>query len=244
MQFQHRFKVTLPIEAAWDLLLDIERIAPCVPGATLEGIQGEECKGSVKVKLGPITSQYKGTVTFTEKNPAERRLVAQAKGRDVHGQGSANSTVTMRLQDEGDATLVQLDTDLQITGKAAQLGKGVMQEVSGRIIDQFARNLEREVAEAVRAVEAAAGSDPGEVATVEASEAPTLEASEAPTVEVKPAAPAADEAGAAQAPASRAAPAVENAPIDLMEVARASILKRAGIAAAVIAALAALAWLI
>lgn len=146
MNFEHSFRIPLPIERAWPLFLDIERIAPCVPGAQLQEIDGQEYRGAVKVKLGPITAQYKGAVVMEEIDEAGRRMVMNAKARDVHGQGNASAKVIATMTGEGDSTLVSLATDLQISGKVASLGKGVMQDVSAKLIQQFADALEKNIA--------------------------------------------------------------------------------------------------
>lgn len=146
MNFEHSFRIPLPLDRAWPLFLDIERIAPCVPGAQLQEIDGNEYRGAVKVKLGPITAQYKGAVVMEEIDAAAHRMVMNAKARDVHGQGNASAKVVATMIAEGGATLVSLATDLQISGKVASLGKGVMQDVSAKLIQQFADALEKNIA--------------------------------------------------------------------------------------------------
>ena len=116
MNFEHSFRIPLPLDRAWPLFLDIERIAPCVPGAQLQEIDGNEYRGAVKVKLGPITAQYKGAVVMEEIDEAAHRMVMNAKARDVHGQGNASAKVIATMTEEGGATLVMLATDLQISG--------------------------------------------------------------------------------------------------------------------------------
>lgn len=141
MQMQHNFTVGVPIDVAWSALLDPERVAPCMPGAKLTKSEGNEFAGSVKVKLGPISLQYKGTGSFTETDEAARRVVIDASGKDARGAGTASATVTAVLSDQGETTAVQVDTDLKVTGKPAQLGRGLISEVGGRILDQFASCL-------------------------------------------------------------------------------------------------------
>jgi carbon monoxide dehydrogenase subunit G len=141
MQISDEFQVTLPVEQAWRVLLDVERIAPCMPGAQLQEVEGDEYRGIVKVKVGPITAQYKGAARIVEADEGARRIVIRAEGRDTRGQGNASANVTATLRSEGDATVVGIDTDLQVTGKVAQFGRGVMAEVSSKLLGQFVECL-------------------------------------------------------------------------------------------------------
>ena len=134
MQISDEFQVTLPVEQAWQVLLDVERIAPCMPGAQLQEVEGDEYRGIVKVKVGPITAQYKGAARIVEADEGARRIVIRAEGRDTRGQGNAAANVTATLRSEADATVVSIDTDLQVTGKVAQFGRGVMAEVSSKLL--------------------------------------------------------------------------------------------------------------
>lgn len=138
---QHHFTVPVPIDVAWPALLDLERVAPCMPGATLTKSDGKEFAGSVKVRLGPISLLYKGDGKFTDIDAEARRVVIDASGKDSRGNGTASATVTAVLTSEGERTSVQVDTDLKVTGKPAQLGRGMIAEVGGKIIDQFAECL-------------------------------------------------------------------------------------------------------
>ena len=142
MKLEHSFTVPTGIEDAWKILLDIERIGPCMPGAAIESVDGDDFTGSVKVKLGPIGLTYKGKASFIEKDEAAHRAVIDARGRDARGNGTASAkvTATMTEQDAG-TTLVKVDTDLDITGKPAQFGRGVMVDVGNKLIGQFADNL-------------------------------------------------------------------------------------------------------
>lgn len=142
MELSNEFRVSVGPKDAWKVLTDVERIAPHMPGAQLQEVDGEDYKGIVKVKVGPITAQYKGTARFIEKDQEKGRLVLEAKGRDTRGQGNANATVTATLQPDGDGTRVKVATDLTITGKVAQFGRGVLAEVSGKLINQFVDGLE------------------------------------------------------------------------------------------------------
>lgn len=138
MQMQHHFTVPVPVDVAWKALLDPERVAPCMPGATLTKAEGSEFAGSVKVKLGPVTLLYKGTGVFSEVDEQARKVVIDASGKDSRGNGTAAASVTASLTDEGEQTQVTVDTDLKVTGKPAQLGRGLISEVGGKIIGQFA----------------------------------------------------------------------------------------------------------
>lgn len=144
MELNNEFEVDRPIDEAWVLLTDVERIAPCLPGAQLEEIEGDEYRGSVKVKVGPITANYKGKARFIEKDDATHKAVLKAEGRDVR-QGNANATITAQLVPAGSGTKVTVSTDLAVTGKVAQFGRGVMAEVSEKLLNQFVQNLETKV---------------------------------------------------------------------------------------------------
>ncbi len=142
MELTNSFEVTRPIEETWAVLTDVERIAPCLPGAQLQEIEGDEYRGIVNVKVGPITAQYKGAATFVEKADTEFKAVLSAKGRDTRGAGNAEALITARLEALSDAsTRVDVDTDLKVTGKVAQFGRGIMADVSAKIMGQFADNL-------------------------------------------------------------------------------------------------------
>ena len=145
MELTNEFTVTVPVEEAWKVLTDLERIAPCMPGAQLEEIEGDEYRGVVKVKVGPITAQYKGVATFQERDEVARRAVIKAEGRDTRGQGNASATVTATLEPAGEGTKVSVVTDLTVTGKVAQFGRGVMADVSAKLMDQFVKGLEADV---------------------------------------------------------------------------------------------------
>src|SRR3954454_6541271 len=137
MEIQDSFRVDLPVDDAWRLLLDIERIAPCLPGAQLQEIEGDEYRGVVKVKVGPITAQYKGAAKLESTDDATHVAVIVASGRDTRGQGNASATIQLSLVSEGDGTVVGVETDLSITGKVAQFGRGVLNDVSGKLLLQF-----------------------------------------------------------------------------------------------------------
>ena len=145
MELTNEFRVPVPVERAWAVLTDVERIAPCLPGAELQEVDGDEYRGIVKVKVGPITAQYKGTATFVERDEAGYRAVLRADGRDTRGQGNASATITAQLRPESDATAVVITTDLHLTGKVAQFGRGALADVSSKLLQQFAACLETNV---------------------------------------------------------------------------------------------------
>ena len=145
MKIEDSFRVEVPVEEAWKVLLDLERIAPCLPGAQLTEVEGDEYRGTVKIKVGPITAQYKGVAKIEEADEANRKVVLQAEGRDTRGQGNASATVIATLVGDGGGTTVNIDTDLNITGKVAQFGRGVMADVSSKLLGQFADNLKQDV---------------------------------------------------------------------------------------------------
>ncbi|MEU1540327.1 SRPBCC family protein [Actinacidiphila glaucinigra] len=209
MDFTNEFRVSLPPDQAWALLTDVERIAPCMPGAQLTGRDGDTYNGLVKVKVGPVTVQYKGTAAFEEQDAGSRTAVLRARGRDARGQGNADARITARLVPEGDATMVTVETRLTITGKIAQFGKGMIEEVSRKLLGRFVEALERQLAEE-RAPEPAAVGGGGGVDTrageggSELSAAAAVQAAAA----APSGAPAAENAGAGAGAGAAAAEAV------------------------------------
>ena len=146
MKINNEFTVSAPIDQAWETMLNLERIAPCLPGAAIQEEKGEgEYDGTMKVKIGPITANYKGTVKFEEVDEENHRAVLQATGRDARGQGTASATITSTLQEEGDSTKVSVETDMKLTGRAAQFGRGIAQDVATKMLSQFASCLEEEI---------------------------------------------------------------------------------------------------
>src|SRR5919107_4905635 len=146
MKINNEFTVSAPIQQAWDTMLNLERIAPCLPGAAIqEEKDAGEYDGTMKVKIGPITANYKGTVKFEEVNEDNHRAVLQATGRDARGQGTASATIVSTLQEESDGTKVSVETDMKLTGRAAQFGRGIAQDVATKMLDQFASCLEEEI---------------------------------------------------------------------------------------------------
>ena len=159
MNIKDEFRVAVPVDEAWRVLRDVERIAPCMPGAQLQEVEGDEYRGIVKVKVGPITAQYKGAARIVEADEAARRIVIRAEGRDTRGQGNAAANVTATLAPDGDGTTVAIDTDLQVTGKVAQFGRGVMADVSSKLLGQFVECLHSKVLLEGEAAEAGGARD-------------------------------------------------------------------------------------
>ena len=214
MQLEHTFTVPAPVDAVWAALLEPERVAPCMPGATLTGVEGATFTGKVKVKLGPVSLQYKGTGEYIESDEATRTIVIKASGKDARGNGTAAATVTLRLTGDGARTEGTATTDLTITGKPAQFGRGMITDVGGKILEQFAACLSTKCAE-----------DPAPAAS------PAPPASPAPAADSAPA--------AVPAAPVRALPTEEAEPLDLTQYAGSAVAKRA-VPAAAAAALAAL----
>ena len=188
MELTHEFTVPVPVQEAWDHFQDIASVAECFPGAQVTDTEGETFHGSVKVKLGPIALVYNGLGTFTEKDEDAYRFVVDAKGKDKRGNGTAGATVTLTMDGSaGDSTDVRVHTDLAITGKPAQFGRGVMQDVSDKLLGQFVSCLEQRMgqgdgsgapaadapAAAVPAEESAAAAPPAPSAPAAPAESPT-----------------------------------------------------------------------
>ena len=182
IELDNSFTVPVPPEQAWDVLLDVERIAPCMPGASVTSVEGDEITGLVKVKLGPLSLSYKGTAKFTEKDQANHTIAIEASGKETRGAGTASATVHAALKpaDTDGHTLVSIHTSLNVTGRPAQFGRSLLPEVSGKLIDQFATNLEA----LITADGATATETPAEGATAAATETTDAGSGEtaAPTV--------------------------------------------------------------
>jgi uncharacterized protein len=224
MELTNDFRVALPIDRAWAVLTDVELIAPCLPGAQLTEIEGDEYRGVVKVKVGPITAQYKGQAKFLSLDADQHVAVLRAEGRETRGQGNANATITATLTPDGDGTAVAILTELTITGRVAQFGRGVLADVSAKLLDQFVADLEKTVladdtAAPVEAVEVEL-EDP-----IEATQ-PDADVPEVPQT----ADPAPEAAGApvpsAERPAIRKIDSPEPEPVDLIGTAGSPIVRR------------------
>lgn len=146
MKIANEFSVSAPIEQAWDVLCDLEKVIPLMPGAQLTGHDGDDYLGKVKVKVGPVTSEFSGKVHFVEQDRDQHRAVIDAKGKEARGTGNAAATVTAQLREAGERTQVTVDTDLKIVGKLAQFGSGMLQQVSEKLLSQFVDSLEAELA--------------------------------------------------------------------------------------------------
>jgi uncharacterized protein len=198
IELDNSFTVPVPPEQAWDVLLDVERIAPCMPGASVTSVEGDEIEGQVKVKLGPLSLTYKGTAKFTDKDQAGHSISIEAAGKETRGSGTASATVQANLTpgDGAGQTLVSIHTSLNVTGKPAQFGRSLLPEVSGKLIQQFATNLEAMInadtagpdtaaPKADEAGSAAAGADDASAEAGQASAGPVPTAATA----ARPAAP-------------------------------------------------------
>jgi carbon monoxide dehydrogenase subunit G len=214
MELTNTFDVSVPIETAWAILTDVERIAPCLPGAQLQEIEGEEYRGIVKVKVGPITAQYKGKATFIERDDVGYRVVLDAAGRDTRGAGNASAIITAVLEPAGSGTHVTVTTDLTVTGKVAQFGRGVLADVSAKILGQFVDNLEQTVLVDV-------------VDTVASPDTATAETPAAGSSETTPPTPETTEPAVPEPPVVRQINQPEPEAIDLLGEAGSPVLKRA-----------------
>ena len=193
MKIDNEFSVGVPVERAWRALTDLEALAPCMPGAELTGVDGDIHRGKVRVKVGPMVSQFAGTARFVERDESAHHAVISAAGKDMRGGGNASATVDARLRGEGAGTVVTVSTDLNISGRLAQFGSGMIKEISEKLFAQFVANVETQL-----------------LATQEAETEPEAE-------------PEAVPAAVPVTPVSQPAPSV---PLDLMQVAGASVFKR------------------
>jgi carbon monoxide dehydrogenase subunit G len=163
MKIDNEFSVGVPVERAWQALTDLEALAPCMPGAELTGVDGDVHRGKVRVKVGPMVSQFAGTARFVERDESAHHAVISAAGKDMRGGGNASATVDARLRGEGAGTVVTVSTDLNISGRLAQFGSGMIKEISEKLFAQFVANVETQLlatqeqqAEPVRETERAA----------------------------------------------------------------------------------------
>ena len=148
MKIANEFTVSVPVDKAWALLIDMEQVIPLMPGAQLVGHEGEEYLGKVKVKVGPVTSEFNGKAHFVERDETEHRALIDGRGKEARGTGNAAATVTLQLHEAGDHTRVTVDTDLKVVGKLAQFGSSMLQQVSEKLLGQFVDALEAKLAEA------------------------------------------------------------------------------------------------
>ena len=201
------FRVATPLETTWSTLLDIERIAPCMPGAQLQEVEGDEYRGIVKIKVGPIQAQYKGTAKLALVDVATRTIKIDASGRDTRGQGNASAMITVTMTGDDAGTRVEIDTEVNITGKVAQFGRGEMPKISKKLLKQFVTSLERDVLRAPETIEPVTVPDAGAGAVASGT---------------GKAAPIGDDTGSAGV---RKIDAPEAAPIDVLDVAADSMIK-------------------
>ena len=214
MKIANQFTVSAPIDQAWDVLCDLEQVIPLMPGAQLTGHEGDDYLGKVKVKVGPVTSEFSGKVRFVELDRDAHRAVIDAKGKESRGTGNAAATVTAQLNEDGERTSVAVDTDLKIVGKLAQFGSGMLQQVSEKLLGQFVESLEAELA---------AKNAPAPASPASATSPTETEAAPRPR---------------------HAAPAAEPEPIDLLELAGGDQLKKYGAAAIGVLAVLVLIWVL
>jgi uncharacterized protein len=233
MELEHSFTVPVPEDQAWDVLLDVERVAPCMPGATLDSVGGDEIKGKIKVKLGPVSMTYAGTARFTERDRDAGVVTLNASGKETRGAGTASAIVRSELHGEGDQTAVTVHTSLNVTGRPAQFGRGVMADVSAKLIGIFAKNLADMLATGNGAAPEPAAPEPAvpeqavpEQAVQAAHSSPatvttTAPASTTPTAVPQP----------RPVPAPAAAPATGEDSLNLLQVAGLPVLKRIAVPA-------------
>ena len=226
MELNNEFRVAVPVADAWKVLTDVERIAPMLPGAQLQEVEGDEYRGVVKVKVGPITAQYKGTATFVEKDEAAGRVVLKATGRDTRGQGNASALITATMTPDGDGTKVSVGTELTVTGKVAQFGRGVLADVSSKLIGQFVDALEADLVSGNAGPGASAGdAAAGDAAAGDAAAGPVA-AGPAAAGRAGDSAVDGDGAASADSTGARKIDSPEVEPLDLLSVAGGSTMKR------------------
>jgi carbon monoxide dehydrogenase subunit G len=239
MELDHSFTVPVPPDQAWDVLLDVQRVAPCMPGATVDSVEGDDVAGRLKVKVGPVSMTYKGTAKFTDRDPDTRSILVEASGKETRGSGTASATVKAALSPyesaesngdgagSGDQTLVTIHTTLNVTGRPAQFGRGVIAEVGSRLIDKFAVNLAEQLTGGTpepAAAPAPASAAPAEAAATEPAAAP----SPAETASAAPAAvaPATSPAATERPPVAPVAAQEPDDHLDLLSIVGPVIAKR------------------
>ncbi|TNC42777.1 SRPBCC family protein [Mumia zhuanghuii] len=248
MELTHTFTVPAPLATTWAAFNDLESIAPCMPGATVEVVDEFDFTGTIKIKLGPISLVYGGKGTYVERDEAERRVVIDAKGKDKRGQGTAGAKVTARLFPDGDGTRVEVQTDLAITGKPAQFGRGVIQDVSDKLLSQFVGCISDQLSAPPPAAEAPlAEATEAEATEAGATGAATTDSPDSSGEASEPGRHAADAPGAVPAPgplgATHGDPLVSDAAeLDLGATVLPVLLKRYGVRVAAGAAVAFVVW--
>ena len=202
MKIANEFTVSVPIERAWEVLTDMEQVIPLMPGAQLVGHEGDDFLGKVKVKVGPVTSEFSGKAHFVERDETAHRALIDGRGKEARGTGNAAATVVLQLHEAGDRTRVTVDTDLKVVGKLAQFGSGMLQQVSEKLLGQFVDSLEAKLAEG-----------------------------KAPAAPAEPAAAAPAAAAPVAAAPPRVVAAPEPEPIDLLDLAGGGAVQKYAIAA-------------
>ncbi|HUR03309.1 MAG TPA: SRPBCC family protein [Nonomuraea sp.] len=224
MRFEHEFSVPVQVEQAWAVLLDVERVAPCLPGASLDIFEGDEFTGRMKVKVGPVTVTYRGSARFENVDKDSHALTIQASGKEARGSGTASATVKATLTPGDGSTTVSVETSFNVTGRPAQFGRGVMAEVGGKLIDRFAANLAQLLAEPVHEAPAVP-QEPQE-------DGPRLSAVPGAEEDVRPAG------------TLRTSLTPDEEALDLLEIAGTPLLKRVAPVVGALAALLFIGWLI
>jgi uncharacterized protein len=240
MELDNSFTVPVPPEQAWDVLLDVKRIAPCMPGATVDAVDGDVVNGHIKVKVGPVSLTYRGTATFTERDADTRTILLEASGKETRGAGTASATVRASLEPDpsGNGTLVTMHTTMNVTGRPAQFGRGVMVEVGGKLVDQFAANLATLLGEEGPDSTAAADGGVATEATAGTSADGAPNGSGTATTAQQDGADPAAGGTVTDAPPAPPAPAEKQDSINLVRLVGPAILKRVVPVAAIAAALA------
>lgn len=242
MQLEHSFTVPVPVETAWEILLDVPRVAPCMPGATLTEFDGDAFAGSVKVKLGPITLTYRGKGRFVERDEAAHRMVMEASGKDTRSAGTASATVTAMLKEDGDRTSVECITELNVTGRPAQFGRGMIADVGAKLIGQFADCLASTLGAGAEHEPAVARAGSPSVPAGEPAGGPAVAGATSAAAATATAADPAAAAARAARPVTE--PTAEAEPIDVLKLGGGlDVTRRAGYALAALA-LAVIAWIV
>jgi carbon monoxide dehydrogenase subunit G len=243
VKLENEMIVPAPVDQAWDVLLDVGRVAPCLPGAAIESSDGDEHVGTMRVKIGPITASYRGTLRIETADREARRAVMRAQAADAGGQGTAAATITSTMEPVPEGTRVRVQTEMQITGPAAQFGRGVMQDVSAKMMGRFAACLAEEIAGAAAGARAGAAGDGRRAATVADLRLPPGPAGDA-AARARPPRTLAEVGREREAAAVRSATRPTADVLDLAEAGREAILKRLLPAAAAAVLLALVAWLV
>jgi carbon monoxide dehydrogenase subunit G len=210
VKIENEFVVSAPVQEAWEAMLDLERIAPCLPGASIDEATDEEYQGTMAIKLGPISARYRGTVSVEETDEENHRAVVRANGNETRGQGSASATITSTLYEENGSTRVHVETDMQVAGRVAQFGRGIMQDVAEELMGRFSTCVEQEI------VGGGAGEEPEQDIEADASEREATSTERSASVD-----------GRQEGQKSRASSLSEVEPLDLGGISRGALVKRA-----------------